>query len=235
MRRTVILLLSMALVLCLTGCKGEPESSRPDMKALRAAEVGSYVYFGEYEQDDDASTGKEAIEWLVLAKEENRMLLISRYGLDAQQYHIKRGSITWEDCSLRNWLNTSFLETAFISEEKDLVVGYDMTGMHYNSEEDTFAEKIITDKVFLLSISEAENYFADDETRSCLITPYCYAQGAKKTKYDTGTWWLRSTGGSYTRAASVNPHGEIGEDGIYVDYNICAIRPAMWINIGDGK
>ena len=123
------------------------------MKALRAAEVGSYVYFGEYEQDDDASTGKEAIEWLVLAKEENRMLLISRYGLDAQQYHIKRGSITWEDCSLRNWLNTSFLETAFISEEKDLVVGYDMTGMHYNSEEDTFAEKIITDKVFLLSIS----------------------------------------------------------------------------------
>ena len=235
MRRTVILMLAVALVLGLAGCKGEPESSRPDMKALRAAEVGSYVYFGEYEQDDDTSTGKEAIEWLVLAKEEDRMLLISRYGLDAQQYHTERDFITWEDCSLRNWLNTTFLEAAFIPEEKDLIEDHDVSVLDLDSEIDNPKEKMIKDKVFLLSLSDAEEFFADDDARSCVITPYCYTQGAKKTRYDTCSWWLRSVGRSYARAACVSPNGEISVDGVYVEYNIYAIRPAVWINIGEGK
>ena len=121
-RRTVILILALALVLGLAGCKGEPESSRPDMKALRAANVGSYVYFGEYEQDDDTSTGKEAIEWLVLAKEEDRMLMISRYALDCKPFNTEDGEAFWMKSSLQGWLNNGFYESAFTAEEKSVIL-----------------------------------------------------------------------------------------------------------------
>ena len=46
MRRKVIVLLTWAMLLCLAGCKEKEEKSkakRPDMDALRAAEVGSYI------------------------------------------------------------------------------------------------------------------------------------------------------------------------------------------------
>ena len=36
--------------------------------------MGDYVFFGTYEQDNDTANGKEGIEWLVLAKENNRSL-----------------------------------------------------------------------------------------------------------------------------------------------------------------
>ena len=45
----------------------------------RQTEVGDRLYFGAYEQDGEA--GKDPIEWRVLAKEEDRILVISEKGL----------------------------------------------------------------------------------------------------------------------------------------------------------
>ncbi len=69
----------------------------------------SYVIFGSYVQNDPASNSKEPIEWLVLAGEEDRALLISRYALDCRPYHSDRASVTWEFCSLRKRLNETFV------------------------------------------------------------------------------------------------------------------------------
>ena len=41
------------------------------------AKVGDTINFGAYEQDDDISNGKEIIEWIVLAKQNNRLFVIS--------------------------------------------------------------------------------------------------------------------------------------------------------------
>ena len=68
---------------------------------IAEAEIGSYVFFGSYEQDNDTSNGKEDIEWIVLAKEGNKALVISKYALDCKQYHPSMSDITWETCSLR--------------------------------------------------------------------------------------------------------------------------------------
>ena len=46
---------------------------------IKQADVGHYVSFGSFEQDNNLNNGKEEIEWLVLAKEGNKVLLISRY------------------------------------------------------------------------------------------------------------------------------------------------------------
>ena len=83
--------------------------------------VGNIVTYGHYEQDNNTSNGKEAIEWQVLAVDGDKILVISRYGLDAQPYNTKDTSVTWETCSLRSWLNGSFLFDAFDIEERQSI------------------------------------------------------------------------------------------------------------------
>ena len=54
---------------------------------LKTVKVGDIVCFGTYEQDDNSANGNEDIEWIVLSKEETRLLVISRLLLDAKQYN----------------------------------------------------------------------------------------------------------------------------------------------------
>ena len=75
--------------------------------------VGSIVQYGSYEQDNVLSNGAEPIEWIVLDKQGNKVLLLSRCGLDAIPFHKRLTSVTWAECSLRDWLNTTFFNTAF--------------------------------------------------------------------------------------------------------------------------
>lgn len=80
------------------------------------------VLFGSYEQDGDAANGKEPIEWLVLAQDGDKALLLSKYALDHQSfmpfYEPVTEPFTWESCSLRQWLNSTFLNAAFSAEEQ---------------------------------------------------------------------------------------------------------------------
>ncbi|MBQ7642937.1 MAG: hypothetical protein IJS67_03445 [Clostridia bacterium] len=66
--------------------------------------VGSTMKFGIYEQDNGKTNGKEEIEWLVLAAENNNALKISKYALDRKQYNTSYTSVTWETCTLRQCL-----------------------------------------------------------------------------------------------------------------------------------
>ena len=232
-KRTTIFLLAITLLLCPAGCKNKGKDNRLDMDALKAAEVGSYIYFGEYEQDNNESTGKEAIEWLVLDKQEDRMLVVSRYGLDCQPYNTELKEVTWETCSLHDWLNSEFFKEAFNSEEKDAILLSTVTD-DANQAYDT------ADRVFLLSTWEAEIYFADNAARTCSSTPYCYAQGAPRKDpmkiegSDTCMWWLRSPASFYDDcAAGVSPKGFVGGNGLGIMYDCdyCAVRPAMWIDL----
>lgn len=52
--------------------------------------------FGHYEQDNDTANGPEEIEWLILDydAENNRVLVVSPYGLDAKPYNVNRADIT---------------------------------------------------------------------------------------------------------------------------------------------
>ncbi len=49
---------------------------------IKQAVVGDTVYFGEYEQDANNGNGTEPIEWIVLEKDGDKALLLSKYGLE---------------------------------------------------------------------------------------------------------------------------------------------------------
>ena len=188
-------------------------------------EIGDYITFGSYEQDNDLENGTEEIEWMILEFEKDKMLVISRYGLDCQPYNTEYDTVTWETCSLREWLNSTFYETAFTSDEQRLVLNSSVT-VDPNSSYDTPSGHDTMDKVFLLSVKEASWIFPHYSAGSCQGTPYCYAQGA-----GTDCWWLRSPGCDPAHAAYVFPSGISYRYGNVVNYGGYAVRPAMWINL----
>ena len=204
---------------------------------LKSVEVGDTVTFGTYEQDDNISNGKEDIEWLVLAKDENKIFVISDKALDCKLYDTSYTSVTWETCSLRAWLNNDFFNTAFDAAEKKMIMNIKVSA-DKNPEYDTNPGNETTDKLFLLSISEVTEYFDDDESRKCVPTAYAKARGAYTSNRnktvsgeETCWWWLRSHGVDQEDAANVNSGGDVNEYGGSVRDRYMTVRPAMWITI----
>lgn len=79
------------------------------------------IVFGSYEQDNNLDNGAEPLEWNVIKEEDGKVLLICKYGIEAMQYHPSEDDVTWETCSLRQWLNHDFIDTAFDDEKVDNV------------------------------------------------------------------------------------------------------------------
>lgn len=205
--------------------------------------VGNYVTFGTYPQTK-AGNDATPIEWLVLARDGNKALLISRYGLDAQPYNKDYTSVTWENCTLRTWLNGTFYNKAFSSAEQAaiLTTSVDNSKNQGYSKWSTNGGNNTQDKVFLLSYAEANKYFGvtydnRSNTKSRVApTAYAIAQGAwtnssNKTgdSTDAGWWWLRSPGSYQDYAAYAFADGSLYYS--LVDDRSGSVRPALWVNL----
>ena len=205
--------------------------------------VGNYVTFGEYPQTT-AGEDMTPIEWLVLARDGNKALLISRYGLDAQKYNTINTGVTWEKCTLRTWLNNAFYNKAFNSAEQTaiLITNVDNSKNQCYSGWSTSGGNNTQDKVFLLSYAEANKYFGvpygnSSNTKSRVApTAYAIAHGtwtssSNKTAdgTDAGWWWLRSPGNYQDFAAVVDTDGSLRN--ITVNYVSGSVCPALWVNI----
>ena len=199
-------------------------------------EKGSVIKFGKYEQDNDESNGPEDIEWRVLDIKDGKMLVISKYALDCQPYNTELTDVTWETCTLRNWLNNTFCSGTFTEDERALIADstvYAQTDPQYNTDpgNDT------TDKIFLLNITEANEYFRSDSARMCVPTAYAVANGAYTSDtYEKGGeatcwWWFRSPGPFQNDAAIVLSDGSVNYYGNSVNDGHSAVRPALWINL----
>ena len=188
------------------------------------------LQFGQYQQ---MSVGeKTPIEWVVLKKENNRVMLISKYALDCRQYSTSYTSATWETCSLRKWLNTTFLEDAFSKEEQKMIQTM-IIRANKNPNYSTDPGNDTTDKVFLLSIQEVDRYFSSSANRQCKPTAYAKKQGCHVDSImGTCWWWLRTPGRSFSEAAVVGNFGMVDAAGFCVDRGLEAVRPAIWIDLG---
>ena len=207
--------------------------------------MGTYVTFGSYPQTANG-TDSTPIEWLVLDYDasNNRALLISRYGLDAQPYNKEYTDITWEQCTLRTWLNDTFLNKAFTAQEQTgiLVTNVDNSSSQGYSKWSTSGGNNTQDRIFLLSYAEANKYldvtYDNSSNMKSRVAPTNYAikQGAySNNSYETadgtatGWWWLRSPGDRQRSAAYVNYVGSLYYYNVF--YVSGCVRPALWINL----
>ena len=175
------------------------------------------------------NSGQEMIEWLVLDKQKDKVLVISNKCLDCQPYHTEREGVTWETCSLRAWLNSTFINEAFTADEQTLIVP--TTVKTTSDQKDVDGGNDTTDQIFLLSSEEAEQYFPSNEERQSEATLYAMEQGAyvnDKNQYNW--WWLRSPGFSNSSAKSVDYNGEISQLGSTIT-RAYTVRPVMWLDI----
>lgn len=196
-----------------------------------------YISFGEYEQDNIISNGKENIDWLVLDVKDNKVLVISKFALDCQPYNTRKESVTWETCTLRNWLNNDFLNEAFSDTERSFIAETAVTA-DGNYVWNTAPGNETVDKIFLLSIPETEMYFSFSENHStaeCKPTNYATANGVKvnsDAEYKNNcNWWLRSPGMNENHASRVYTSGHIDTGGGRVNYDEYGVRPVLWLDI----
>ncbi|MCL2198306.1 MAG: DUF6273 domain-containing protein [Defluviitaleaceae bacterium] len=145
--------------------------------------------------------------WRVMDVQSGKALIISDKILTSHHYHQELTNISWENCTLRRYLNHDFYNT-FSEEEKERIVKN-------------------RDKIFLLSVEEAKRYFgAGDRYNS-----------HRKTVATNGNptwWWLRTQGEAPDFAAYVNADGMVCPDGFLVNLSGgtgAGVRPALWINL----
>ena len=193
-------------------------------------EIGDIVTYGNYEQDGFYSNGEETIEWIVIARDrDNHALLLSRYCLDALPYNEDGGDVTWEDSSIRAWLNGEFLESAFGGDPNGFICTAECRTKDGRSGTD--GGENTTDRIFLLAVDEVTQYFPKESSRRAPVTEYAKEQGAEYDKNGNGWWWLRTPGKTQDMAAGVHTAGGVNYDGRDVDRTDLCIRPALWLDL----
>lgn len=198
-------------------------SSKPKVK------VGEVITFGNYYFVD--AQKMEPVAWRVLEVSDNKALLITEYGITSKPYNNKFENITWAESDIREWLNSDFYFTAFNTDERKRIADTFVVNSE-NPEYGTPGGVNTTDKIFLLSITEAQKYFKDDNARKLKPTPFAKMRGAWASNDGYSYWWLRSPGNLQDGAANVDYGGDVRCGGYYVYYgDDDAVRVALWLNL----
>ncbi len=209
-------------------------SSDP-LLVYRIAEKNDTVSFGRWEQDNDPENGPEPIDWIVLDKIDGRLLLISSSCLAGMAYHTEPFTpVTWETCSLREWLNDTFLSSSFTEEEQKLIPIVTNENPDHSIVE-TPGGKDTLDKVFLLCERDTVIYLKNDSDREAIgkapATAYAAANGLQTNEEGFASWWLRSPGMYEYIAQYIDQDGSTYINGASIDIDyFCGVRPVLWLD-----
>ena len=196
------------------GSSIEPPPVNVEVKETMAdAKVGDAVIFGKYEQNGKTDS-TEPIEWIVLEKQSDKLLLISRYALDTMAYDSNGKYTEWNQSTLYNKLNGEFLNGAFSEDEVSKL-------LPFGDDE--------SEKVSILSVEEAGKYYEYDSWRISAATEYAVSNGAR-IEDNACWWWLRDKGNIADSASYVHFNGTIQQKGFAVDYSSVAVRPIIWVS-----
>ena len=180
--------------------------------------IGEIVEFGNFHGSS---------EWKVIAKEDGRALLLSKYGVDNQCYEREYTYVTWETSGARKWLNGEFIDEAFSDEEKEQILVTDVAADE-NPDFRVSCGNDTKDKVFLLSVEEVNKYLSAEDA-SCEATEYAKSRGLFVEYSGKSWWWLRTPGYTALNASFVHANGETDAYGYAAIIDRSLIRPAMWV------
>ena len=208
--------------------QGVADKDGAEVRGLLPSSIktGDTVKFGRYEQGN----GILPVEWQVINKREDRALLISKYALDSKRYNELYADVSWESCTLREWLNEEFFDTAFNVEEKAAIISSHVPAER-NPAFTTSPGRDTEDRVFLLSLQECRRYFRSDADRLCRATEHARNKGAWVNDNGGCWWWLRTPGWSLTHVVRINNFGAVNEPGNYANIDGDAVRPALWVGL----
>ena len=207
----------------------------------RETAIGDIVTFGNY-------------TWLVLDIQDSYAFLLSELILARMHYHNVSQNITWENTSIRQYLNNEFFER-FSDEQRSRIRETELIN-HSNPWFETDGGNNTVDKVFLLSLNEVIEFFGDSGQLADRNHPnnrswgfadqygtYRIAWCALGRRYG---WWLRTPGLNpneavvvyqiggdiLVRGTDVNVFFPTPEGGSPImDSRMGGLRPALWLSI----
>ena len=197
----------------------------------------------------------EKIEWDILFESEGEKLIIANLILDSQYYYPSSSNHVFEHNGgegyvnnyelsyVRKFLNDDFYNTAFNKIQKELI---QVTELNNSDNAGVFACNNTNDKIFLLSYSEAFEFYENDESRKAHGTDYAIAQGLiVHYKEGNSPWILRTpidtNDGVESTIYGVSYIHGVCEDGsvtytngnnrILINRNHNGLRPVCWVKV----
>ncbi len=186
----------------------------------------------------------EPIMWQVVAETEGDMTLVCKSLIDAQDFYSGYSSEdvptdkevhpnNYEYSTIRQWLNDSFLNTAFDEVTYSMLcdVDVDNSAASTGNANNIYACGNTKDKAFLLSVADLATYSmntADAATKA--LTDYAKYQGAENSENGNGNYWLRSpidATSSSKAAAIVDYNGNTANQAMV--YSFAGVCPAVRI------
>ena len=207
----------------------------------------SYAQLGETKGRVGAVIQFGGLNWRVLDVQGKRALIITENIIELRRYNVELKEVTWETCTLRKYLNGEFY-AKFTKEDQGRIAETKITNP-YNLWYGAKGGNDTTDKIFLLSLEEADKYFGNSgdyfnrirkEYKEGKWIPANNGYGfsnandsGRIAKYNdkASWWWLRSPGSIGFFAAHVFDDGIVLVLGDFVAYDEIGVRPALWLNL----
>ena len=172
------------------------------------AEIGDIITFGSF---------NEPTEWIVMDRDGDKLFILSKYALTSMAYNDESEAVTWENSTIRLWLNTTYINQCFSVDERSVILTTNVVN-NDNEESGVDAGNDTVDRVFLPSIDEMKKYFSSNAERMTTFTD------------GTTAWcWLRSPGKAENYVADNCNDGNVHMTGGEVNRTDGGLRPAMWI------
>ncbi|MGI6072707.1 MAG: DUF6273 domain-containing protein [Lachnospiraceae bacterium] len=201
------------------------EFVKVSVKLLEDLKAG-IVHTADEGKEDSDNVGKtyETVQigeltWLVLEDRDGKQFVVSQDIVGQKAFNSAGGESTWETSEIRIFLNDEFFDQTFSDDEKARIEETNVvTGA--NSKYGITGGNDTTDKIFILSIEEAEQYLVGSD--------YIIA---KNTDGQPAWWHLRTMGEAKDVQACVTVEGAVDYHGPHggVTNEEGGIRPAMWI------
>ena len=190
------------------------------------------ILYGKYEQDNDFSNGKETIEWIPLATNNQKVLLISKYILDFQIYSISKNNANWETSSIRKFLNDGFINESFTTNERHHIALSDVIS-YTGSYRDKEGAINTSDYIFIPGYEDYDLYTTYDNFISKVYKTNCtkYSSTLIESNEYKSFYWLRDFYTKYHQAVYVRHNGEIEWDLEKLKIEKLGIRPMMWLDL----
>lgn len=208
------------------------------VESITNFETVNYVTFGNYYKSNKSE--KEPITWRVLDRKDNKVLLLSQNSLDAIDIDL---SATWSNNRARVWLNNNFFNAAFSIFEQSMIAESYVKSDDNPRYSTVFQGPDTKDRLFLLSIKEAEKYSLTGGYATEYAKNKKACAGGKEVYPGAGyetIWWFRTRGKEKNWLCCYN--NGICYDGIAGTYALISsdmsrtklyggICPAVWIEL----
>ena len=196
------------------------------------------LYFGNYYQSDKTGKKKDPIQWRILSVQGSTAYLISDKNLDTQPYNNTATDTTWENSSIRKWLNGKFLNEAFTKQEQQAIISNTVSN-ESNAFFKTAGGNQTTDKVLLPSLSDMQNAAygfnteirINNNARKALNTDYLASKTGMNSSPKGDCYWQRTPGYLPTHATRMNENGYGDIYGMAVSSTRYAVRPVIRLNL----